>query len=180
MRRTTCVSLAVAAALGWSSTDPAPVAERSFPARIRGITLSTHLDGRDWAWDPIVPTMHELRELGANWIAVHPYAAIGNDGSVRFHEFDPRTPPAYIARPVREAHALGLKILIKPHLAYWGTRFGWRGEIDFAEEAQWRRFFEQYERWIVTLAAGPTRGGRLRRRHRARSTACPTSRNGAA
>jgi len=127
-----------------------------FDATIRGITLSTHLDGRDWAWDEVVPTIESLRALGADWIAIHPYAAIETDGRVRFHGFEPANPPPYIARPIREAHRLGLKILIKPHLAYWGTPFRWRGEIDFADERQWEQFWNDYERWIAMLAAGTT------------------------
>ena len=48
-------------------------------------------------------------------------------------------PPDYIARPIREAHAQGLKVLIKPHIAYWGSPFRWRGEIKFARRAQQQR-----------------------------------------
>ena len=124
----------------------------SFGESVRGITISTHLDGRDWAWDGIGPTVEALHALGADWIAIHPYAAIGEDGSVRFAALDGETPPESLARPIREAHARGMKILIKPHLAYWGTRFSWRGEIDFEDPAAWARFWTDYERWIVAVA----------------------------
>jgi hypothetical protein len=120
---------------------------------IRGITISTHLDGRDWGWDAIVPTLEDVRSVGANWVATHPYAWIEADGRVRFEPIDPAHPPAHLVRPIREAHAAGLKILIKPHLGYWGSPFSWRGEIEFATEEQWARFWESYSRWIVQLAA---------------------------
>jgi hypothetical protein len=119
---------------------------------IRGITISTHTDGRDWAHDRMVATLEEIKELGANWVTIHPYAGISGDGAVRFRPIDPANPPEHVARPIREAHALGLKILIKPHLAYWGSPFRWRGEIAFDDEEQWRRFWSDYERWIVSLA----------------------------
>jgi hypothetical protein len=125
--------------------------------RIRGVTVSTHRGGQEWGSDAIRPTFERLKELGANWVAIHPYARIDADGSVRFRPFDPADPPPALGRPIREAHALGLKILVIPHLAYWGSPFSWRGEIAFASEAEWRRFFDEYERWIVTLAAA-TRG----------------------
>lgn len=119
---------------------------------IRGITISTHTDGREWAQDRMVPTIEEIKQLGANWITIHPYAAVRGDGGVRFTPIDPDHPPAHIVRPIREAHARGLKILIKPHLAYWGSPFRWRGEITFDDATEWQRFWHDYERWIVALA----------------------------
>jgi len=119
---------------------------------VRGVTISTHTDGTDWAFDGTATTMKSIRDLGADWVAIHPYAGIRTDGAVRAWSLDPENPPEWIRRPIREAHALGLKILIKPHLAYWGTRFTWRGAITFETEAEWDRFWSTYRRWIVDLA----------------------------
>ncbi len=132
------------------------------PARqVRGMTISTPGGGRDWASDATVESMRQIKALGANWVTIHPYASI-SDGNGRsglpegmvhsWSELDPENPPQYLLRPIREAHALGLKILIKPHLAYWGTRFSWRGEIDFDSSQSYRRFFSSYAEWIVKLA----------------------------
>jgi hypothetical protein len=130
--------------------DPATPGPRT---EVRGITVSTPGSGRDWGSDAIGPCFDELSGLGANWIAIHPYAAIRADGTVR-SRLDPASPPEYLTRPIREAHERGLKILIKPHLAYWGSPFRWRGEIDFGEdEAAWQRFWRGYEAWILDLAA---------------------------
>jgi len=120
--------------------------------KVRGIVISTHTDGREWGWDVIGPTIDDVREVGAGWVATHPYAPIRGDGSIPFAEFDPDEPPAYLVRPIREAHERGLKILITPHLAYWGSPFSWRGEIGFETDAQWERFFEDYRRFIVAVA----------------------------
>ncbi len=95
--------------------------------------------------------MVDLQSLGADWVAIHPYARIEADGSVRFRSIDPANPPAHVVRPIRLAHELGLKILIKPHLAYWGS-FEWRGEIGFDDEAAWERFWTGYLDWIVAVA----------------------------
>jgi len=124
-----------------------------FPGSMRGVTVSTHRSGQEWGSDHMRPTMEELRDLGVEWIAIHPYAGIRADGSVRvFGGLDPGVPPQELVRPIREAHALGLKILIKPHLAYWGSPFTWRGEIAFDDEASWARFWSGYREWILTLA----------------------------
>lgn len=119
---------------------------------VRGVTISTHGGGRDWGTDDIVPTMREIREVGANWVAIHPYAGIRENGAVRTRDLSLDDPPEYVVRPIREAHALGLKIVIKPHIAYWGTRFSWRGEIEFDNDEKWRRFWSEYRDWILALA----------------------------
>ena len=124
-----------------------------FQRPIRGVTISTHGSGQEWGSAQMRPTMEQLRDLGAGWVAIHPYAAIRADGTVHvWRELDPESPPAELVRPIREAHALGLKILIKPHLAYWGSPFSWRGEIGFEDEASWARFWSGYRDWIITLA----------------------------
>ncbi len=120
--------------------------------KIRGVVISTHTSGHEWGSDAIATTIEDIRAVGAGWVSTHPYAGIRADGTVRFRDFDPENPPAHIVRPIREAHRLGLKILIKPHLAYWGSPFRWRGEIEFETPEQWERFFDDYERWIVKLA----------------------------
>lgn len=120
---------------------------------VRGVTVSTHRSGQEWAADSIAGTFADVRSLGANWVAIHPYARIADDGSIRFPAIDSAHPPETIVRPIREAHALGLKILIKPHLAYWGSRFDWRGAICFESDQHWQRFWTDYRTWILEVAA---------------------------
>jgi hypothetical protein len=120
---------------------------------VRGITISTPTWGVEWGSPAMDDTLDAVASEGANWIAIHPYARIQGDGSVRFRPIDPSDPPAWLARPIREAHARGLKVLIKPHLAYWGSPFGWRGEIAFETAEAGDRFFRDYGAWILTLAA---------------------------
>lgn len=120
---------------------------------VRGITISTHRGGQEWGSDVMGPTFDKVKVIGANWVAIHPYASIRSDGSVvTRHAFDGEAPES-IRRPIREAHARGLRILIKPHLAYWGSPFAWRGEIEFHSDEEWRRFFSTYGDWIASLAA---------------------------
>ena len=120
---------------------------------VRGITISTHGGGRDWGTDVIVPTLADIRSVGANWVSIHPYARIHAEGSVTFRPIDPQDPPAYLTRPIEEAHRQGINICIKPHIAYWGSPFSWRGEITFDREEAWQRFWRDYRRWILALAA---------------------------
>lgn len=133
----------------WVSAGEAPFGDET----VRGIVVSTHTSGFEWGTDAMRSTTRDLRDIGANWVAWHPYAGIGSDGSVRFHAVDADEPPMALVRPIYEAHARGMRALVKPHLAYWGSRFSWRGDIAFETEAEWARFWRDYERWIVTVAA---------------------------
>ena len=117
------------------------------------MTISTHGGGHDWGSDAIVPTLLAIRDLGANWVAIHPYASINADGSLRWSPIAPENPPAHIARPIREAHRLGLSICIKPHIAYWRSPFSWRGEITFEDDEECQRFWRGYKQWITQVAA---------------------------
>lgn len=130
-----------------------PVEASDTTTTIRGITVSTHRSGQEWASDQIGPTFDDVRAVGANWVAVHPYARISADGTVRFRPIDRSSPPAEIVRPIREAQARGLQIFVKPHLAYWGSPFSWRGEITFSDDESWQRFFTSYGEWIEGVAS---------------------------
>lgn len=122
-------------------------------ARIRGMTVSTPTAGREWGQPVMGQTLAVLADLGVNWVAIHPYGGIGNDGAVGGGRTDRMYgDPSWLTGAIEHAHANGQKILIKPHLAYWGSRFSWRGEITFEDDAHWQRFFATYRDWIVKVA----------------------------
>ena len=117
------------------------------------MTISCPGAGLIWGSDLMVQAMQNLKELGVNWITIHPYAGIRPDGTVGGGGMQRMyANPAWLTRPIAEAHRLGLKIMIKPHLAYWGSGFGWSGEIEFETDREWDRFFDTYEKWITMVA----------------------------
>lgn len=122
------------------------------PTIVQGVTVSCQTDGREWATDAFAAELDRLRELGVNWIAIHPYARISDDGSVRWRGYPSESPPEHLVRPIREARARGLSILVMPHLAYWGSRFRSRSEIDFAAPEARARFWSSYRAWLCALA----------------------------
>ncbi|MEM7308796.1 MAG: hypothetical protein AAF682_19090 [Planctomycetota bacterium] len=120
---------------------------------VRGVTISCQGWGEEWSYPELEGELDDLQALGANWIAIHPYAWIQNDGEVRiWPELDPEEPPEWISKPIAAAHARGMSILIKPHLGYWGSRFSWRGEIGFETDEETERFFHDYRAWLLTVA----------------------------
>lgn len=120
---------------------------------IHGMTISTQTSGREWASDGLEKELDRLQAMGINWITIHPYARVRGDGSVQYRELDPKNPPAWLVRPIKSAHARGMQILIKPHLAYWGSPFSWRGEIAFAEPEKQARFWKGFSDWTLDLAS---------------------------
>lgn len=130
---------------------PGVGAASEVPRLVRGVTISCQTSGQEWGSDGFGEELDRLVALGVNWVAIHPYARIGADGTVACR-YDLAPPPPWIARPIAEAHARGMEILVKPHLAYWGSPFDWRGAIDFTEPEARERFFRTYSKWIVALA----------------------------
>ncbi len=118
---------------------------------VHGMTVSCQTWGWEWGTDDMVVAMEELRDIGVNWIAIHPYARIREDGHVSARRLEVQDAD-WLRRPIAEAHRRGLKILIKPHLAYWGSPFEWRGAISFDDPDHWAVFFDSYRTWIVTVA----------------------------
>lgn len=128
---------------------PAPAAGAE---HVRGMTVSCPTWGIEWGTDAFAADLDRLAALGVNWVAIHPYARIAADGTVSASRFDPEHPPEWITRPIREAHARGLSILVIPHLAYWGSPWSWRGAIDFPGAEERARFFATYQTWITGVA----------------------------
>jgi hypothetical protein len=129
-------------------------AEHGTPGRsdkVRGIVLSTHTNGSDWASNGVPSTLSDMRAVGATWISIHPYARIRGDGTVQFRAYDPEDPPDHLRQPIEAAHAQGLQIAITPHLAYWGSPFRWAGDIGFSRDEDWERFWDTYTRWLLNL-----------------------------
>jgi Glycoside Hydrolase Family 113 len=131
---------------------PAGRPEVADGAWVRGMTVSCRTWGWEWGTDDFARELDRLAALGVNWVAIHPYASIRADGTVSWRGLDPEAPPEWIARPIREAHARGLSILVIPHLAYWHSPFSWRGAIGFDDPEAVARFFDTYGAWTVAVA----------------------------
>ena len=127
---------------------PAPLPPLAEP--IRGMTVSTHRGNEDWARPEVATAFDDLKALGVNAVAIHPYAQVREDGHIEVPAMDPE--PDYLVRPLEAARARGLGVMVIPHVAYWGTKFAWRGEINFDSDAEWNDFFADYQRWIVGVA----------------------------
>lgn len=150
MRAAGLVALVVAAGPG---REP----PRTDPLLVHGMTISCQTWGREWASPGFADELDDLAALGVNWIAIHPYARVDGDGSVRWRSLEDEGVRAHLTEPLRVARAKGFSVLVKPHLAYWGSPFPWRGAIDFPDGAARARFWREYGAWMEAVA-GLTRG----------------------
>jgi hypothetical protein len=116
---------------------------------LRGVTVSCQTWGVEWETPQMAATLDELKGLGVNAIAIHPYAQISADGSLRY---TPAAKLSYVSTPLEWAKERKMHVMLIPHIAYWGSSFLWRGEIDFDSSEKWTRFFDAYEKWIVMMA----------------------------
>jgi hypothetical protein len=121
------------------------------PSFYKGVTVSCQTWGIEWQTPEMEKTLDELKSLGVNSIAIHPYAQIREDGHVVMGRRS-GTSTTHITTPLRWAHERGMSAMLIPHIAYWGTKFSWRGEINFVTPEEWDRFFADYETWIVQMA----------------------------
>ncbi len=117
---------------------------------MRGVTVSCYRWGPgEWDTPAMQHTLDELGGLGVDAVAIHPYARIRSNGTVDYRP-GPVTPATL--KPLGWAHQRGMATLLKPHLAYWGSGFAWRGDITFKKDADWQRFFAGYRDFIVGQA----------------------------
>src|SRR5262249_34027245 len=99
-------------------------------------------------------TLAHLRDLGADWISITPFgfqrspqdATFRWGGGGRWGESDDR-----LREVTAQAHALGLKVMLKPHL--WLRPPAWCGEIDPGTPEGWRRWFDTYDEFLAHYAA---------------------------
>ncbi len=118
------------------------------PAPWRGVIVSCPMYGQIWGSHAMASALDEIKALGADAVQIHPYARVRTDGAVQWSK---AADTGYLDRCAEIARQKGVRLFVKPHLAYWGS-FSWRGAITFAHEAQWARFFRGYSQFIVDQA----------------------------
>jgi hypothetical protein len=99
-----------------------------------------------------------LASTGATWIAliVTGYQETHTATTIDFRS--ERTPTDVdLIHVIRQAHALGLKVMLKPHLDLpkeWESEF-WRGDVGtaFTTEAQWSAWFASYGDFVGHYAS---------------------------
>jgi len=124
---------------------------------IRGITVgpieSALHPKRGYGSEPFERSLLEAKRLGSSWVSLTPFARV-NDLKSTGISLSFEAPFAEsrraILRSVRQAHALGLRVLIVPHL--WVESGEWRGELDPGSDAAWDEWSRNYRAFLLTWA----------------------------
>jgi hypothetical protein len=144
VRRRALSAFAVAAALAFpAGAAPEAVFQKGF-------TLggwSRH----DYEGPEVAAQLRRLAEAGVEWVAFTPrwFQAERDATAIAPH---PAWSPSddSLRSVIAAAQAVGLRVFLKPQLDLTGD--GWRGEIAFSSEADWRAWFESYRTFLLHYA----------------------------
>lgn len=121
----------------------------------RGVSyVHLHVPGAGYGSDRSAAELRELAQLGVREVVLMPFAYMPglNRPTVRFGGDRTLSADALLAE-AKTAIALGLSVVIKPHL--WAREFGagkFPGDIDMASPADWQTWFGQYTDYAVAMA----------------------------
>jgi hypothetical protein len=88
------------------------------------------------------------RQLGANSVAIVPFLWQANATSPDVARGDDMS-DRELRTAVRDAHALGLRVMVKPHVWIPGS---WAGAVVPASEDDWRAWFANYRQMLLPIA----------------------------
>lgn len=130
---------------------PAPRRAASTLGFQRGVSFAmlNSLDGGYHA-PSVEGRLKRLQELGADSISLMPFAYQPDPRSteLRFLNSDPTSETDVgLIYAARRAHALGLRVLWKPHL--WVSHQSWPGDVRMQSEADWQAWWTVYRRFIL-------------------------------
>lgn len=137
---------------------PGATAWRNLPTgAIRGITVgpienSLHPKG-GYGTARGRAALAEAKVMGATWVAITPFGRVWDlDGEGLDLTFE--TPVEQntrdVARAIDDAHALGLHVLLVPHL--WVETGGWRARIHPSDDEGWARWAARYRTFLLHWA----------------------------
>ena len=129
---------------------------------IRGLTIGPiengYHAGVGYGSAAFLRTLYEAKAQGATWIALTPFGRVadlhgrGIDPTFEAPHADNRRA---VERAVLQAHALGLKVLLVPHL--WVESGEWRAKIDPGSDAGWHEWQRSYGKFVVSWAESAER-----------------------
>ncbi|MSP59347.1 MAG: glycoside hydrolase [Myxococcales bacterium] len=116
--------------------------------------------GRDgYGSEASAKTLGRLRALGVEWLSLTPFGFMESPSSTAI-EVTQRAGTESDARlmvEAKRAHALGMKVALKPHL--WIHRGEWQGALTWKDDEAYRRWFASYREFVRRYALLAERAG---------------------
>lgn len=123
---------------------------------MRGVAYTSWWHGEYSTAESDATLSQVVKPLGVNWTALVVTCYQQTVASTTIDCLtDSRTPTdADVMHFVAQAHSLGMKVMLKPHIDLLNDPTHWRGEIGFdANEMEWRAWFTSYTTFITHYAA---------------------------
>ncbi len=143
--------------LRWLGVLVVGLASPAQAAPMRGLTIgpieNSYHAGVGYGSSAYLRTLDEAKRQGATWVALTPFGRVGSlaglgvDPTFEAPHADNRVA---VERAVRQAHALGLQVMLVPHL--WVESGEWRAKIDPGSDLGWRRWQESYTKFVLSWA----------------------------
>ena len=124
------------------------------PTRQNGITYVSWWNGQ-YSSSSADRSLRNLAETGADWISLLVTGYQDDVGSTDIAITLEKTPTDEdLVHAIEEAHALGLKVMLKPHVDLFDDPDHWRGQIgvEFESEMEWDAWFSSYRDFIFHYA----------------------------
>ncbi|MDB3906855.1 hypothetical protein N9355_05255 [Crocinitomicaceae bacterium] len=97
--------------------------------------------------------MDSINDMNAEWVSLVPYGFTARgDAKVQYgsgYQWWGETEEGTISIAT-SAHAVGQKVMIKPHV--WVVGDGWPGDFDLDNEEDWKIWEDSYRKYILTFA----------------------------
>lgn len=98
-------------------------------------------------------SLKEIAQTGAKWVAIVPTWYQDKCYTTKVFANESTASDESVIHAIDTAHALGMKVMIKPHLDIVDISEGsWRGEIACINEPDWKAWFESYRDFMVHYA----------------------------
>jgi hypothetical protein len=99
-------------------------------------------------------SLEKMASLGVQYISIIITQYQERHNSTDIKRTDKTPSDQSLIHAIKRAHKLGLKVMLKPHVdlidKYDGTY--WRADIGFACEKDWKKWFEEYQKYILHYA----------------------------
>jgi hypothetical protein len=134
-------------------SSPAVLARKDAQPFQRGVCYAHAWRGGGYGSDTSAKTIERLHKLGVEWLSLTPFGFMESTAAPEIRsitggggESDER-----MRIEVARAHAAGMKVALKPHI--WIRHGEWQGDLKWADDDAWRRWFASYRAFILRYAA---------------------------
>ncbi|MBF0494370.1 MAG: hypothetical protein HQL28_04490 [Candidatus Omnitrophica bacterium] len=95
-----------------------------------------------------------LKKMGVEYVQINVTQYVENYNSTKISPTECTATDASVKHAIQTAHTLGLKVMLKPHIDIINNDGGnySRGDIGCASDAEWDKWFKEYNRFITHYA----------------------------